>query len=181
MQSLFHNCFLLCQSPMLNEHSGAMAKCEQMSEWIHWVLACIGIAVGWVTMGKSLLAFLRLSRKVQFSLYELYTSFQAARSMWLLTSHRSFHLSHVLLLVAISGITCAQPTMFFTLNTCKGMAAGSSLPCPTFDTGIKLIKIFGIVVSARANQYSTKTPSSFWSFIFNSCCRCHRRLPFIAP
>ena len=79
-------------------------------------------------------------------------SFQVARSMWLLTIHRSFHRSPVLLLVAISGITCAQPTMFPTLKTSNGTAASAFLTCTNFKTGSKLPDFAVIVVSARANQ-----------------------------
>ena len=51
------------------------------------------------------------------------------------------------------------------LKTCKVMAAGAVLTCTKFDTGSKLPEFSGIVVSARANQYSTKAPSSFWRLI----------------
>jgi len=101
--------------------------------------------------------------------------------MWLLTIHRSFRPSPVLLLVAISVITCAQLTMFPTLKTCKATAAGAFLSWTNFETGSKLAEFSGIVVSARANQYSTKAPSSFWSVILNSGCRSHGRRPFSAP
>jgi hypothetical protein len=50
-----------------------------------------------------------------------------------------------------------------------------------FREGIKLHQFSSIVVSARANQYSTKAPSSFWSLILNSHSSCHGRLPFSAP
>ena len=60
---------LLCRSPMLNESSGVVANCDHMSEWVHWVRACIGIAMRWVTLRKSLLTFLLPARKMQFSLY----------------------------------------------------------------------------------------------------------------
>jgi len=101
--------------------------------------------------------------------------------MWLLTIHCSFRLSPVLLLVAIPGIMCAQPTIFPTLKTGKATAAGTFLTCTNFETGSKLPDFSGIVVSARANQYSTKAPSSFLSLILNCRCSCHRRRPFSAP
>jgi len=41
LQSLFHQFFLLCRSPILNEHSGIGANCNHTSEWVHWVHACI--------------------------------------------------------------------------------------------------------------------------------------------
>jgi len=103
---------------------------------------------------------------MQFSLYSLYTSFQVARSMWLLTIHRSFRPSPVLVLAAISGIMCAHPTMFPTLKTCKATAAGAFLTCTNFETGSKFPEFSGIVVSAMTNQYSTKAPSSFRSLIW---------------
>jgi len=124
LQSRFLCVFLLCWSPILNEHSGVVANCDHTSEWVHRVRACIGIAMQWVTLRKSLLAFLLPAHNMQFSLYKLYTSFQVARSMWLWTIHRSFRPSPVLQLVAISGITCAQPTMSPTMKTCKAPAAG---------------------------------------------------------
>jgi len=69
LRSLFHRSFLLCRSPILNERSGIVANCDHTSEWVHWVRACIGIAMRWVTLWKSLLAFLLPARKMQFSLY----------------------------------------------------------------------------------------------------------------
>jgi len=101
--------------------------------------------------------------------------------MWLLTILRSFHPSPVLLLVAISGIACAQPTMFPRLKTWRATAAGAFLSCINFERGSKLPENSDIVVSARANQYSTKGPSSCWSLILNSHCSCHGRRPFSAP
>jgi len=181
LQSLFLRFFSLCRSPILNEHSGVGANCDHTSEWVHWVHACIWIAIRWVTLRKSLLAFLLPVRKMQFSLYELYTSFQVARCMWLLTIHRSFRPSPVFVLEAISGITCAQPMMFPTLITYKATAAGAFLTCTNFETGSKLPEFSDIVVSARANEYSTKAPSLFWSLILNNHCSCHRRRPFSAP
>jgi len=120
-------------------------------------------------------------RAMQFSVYQSYTSFQVARSMWLLTIHRSFRPSPVLLLVAIPGMTCAQPTIFPTLITCKATAAGAFLTCTNVETRSKLPEFSGIVVSARANQYSTKAPSSFRSLIVNSHCSCHGTRPFSVP
>jgi len=61
--------FSLCRAPILNEHSGVVANYDHTSEWVHWVRACIGIAMQWVTLRKSLLAFLLPVRKMQFSLY----------------------------------------------------------------------------------------------------------------
>ena len=61
--------FSLCRSPILNKHSGVVANCNHTSEWVHWVRACIGIAMRWVTLRKSLLAFLLPACKMQFSLY----------------------------------------------------------------------------------------------------------------
>jgi len=101
--------------------------------------------------------------------------------MWLLTIHSLFRPSPVLLLVAVSRIMCAQPTMFPTLKTCKATAAGAFHTSTNFETESKLPEFSGIVVSARANQYSMKAPSSFWSFILNSRCSCHGRRPFSPP
>jgi len=50
--------FLLYRSPILKQHSGVVANCDHMSEWVDWVHACVGIATQWVTRQKSLLAFL---------------------------------------------------------------------------------------------------------------------------
>ena len=158
-----------------------MANCDHTSEWVHWVRACIGIAMLWVTLRKSLLTFLLPACKMQFSLYSLYTSFQVARSMWLFTIHCSFCPSPVLLLVANSGMTYAQPTIFPTLKTCNATAASASFTGTNFETRSKLPEFSGIVVSSRANQYSTKAPSSCSSLILNSRCSCHGRRPFSAP
>jgi len=111
----------------------------------------------------------------------IYTSFQVARSMWLLTIHCSFHPSPVLLLVSISGLTCMQPTIFPRRKTCKAMADGPFLTCTNFEMGCKLPEFSRIVGSARANQYSAKAPSSLRSLIFNSRCSCHGRRPFNTP
>jgi len=116
-----------------------------------------------VTLWTSLLAFLLPVGTIQFSVYQLYTSFQVTRSMWLLTIHCWFRPSPVLLLVTISGNTCAQPRMFPTLKTGKATAACASLTCTNFETGPKLTEFPGIIVGARVNQCSTKAPALFWS------------------
>jgi hypothetical protein len=67
--SLFHRFFSFCRSPILNDHSGIVANCDHTLEWVQWVRACIGIAMLWVTLRKSLLAFLLPARKMQFALY----------------------------------------------------------------------------------------------------------------
>jgi len=58
LRSLFRPFFSLCRSPILNKHSGVVANCDHTSEWVHWVHACIGIAMQWVTLRQSLLSFL---------------------------------------------------------------------------------------------------------------------------
>jgi len=51
--------FLLALSvPSSNQNSGVVANCDHTSDWVHWVHACIGIAMPWVTLRKSLLMFL---------------------------------------------------------------------------------------------------------------------------
>jgi len=62
-----HCFFSFCRSSILNDHSGVVANCDYTSEWVHWVRACIGIAMGWVMLRKSLLTFLLPARKMQFS------------------------------------------------------------------------------------------------------------------
>jgi hypothetical protein len=69
LRSLVHCLFAFCWSPILNDHSGVVANCDNTSEWVHWVRACIGIAMRWVTLPISLLAFLLPARKMQLSLY----------------------------------------------------------------------------------------------------------------
>ena len=69
LRSLFHQFFSFCRCSISNEHSGLVANCDRMSAWVHWVRACIGIAMLWVTLRKSLLAFLLPAREMQFSLY----------------------------------------------------------------------------------------------------------------
>jgi hypothetical protein len=56
-------------SPILNDHSGVVANCDNMSEWVDWVRGCIGITMCRVTLRISLLAFLLPARKMQFFLY----------------------------------------------------------------------------------------------------------------
>jgi hypothetical protein len=135
----------------------------------------------WVTLRISLLAFLLPALKMQFSLYLLYTSFQVTRAVWLLTIHRSIRPSPVLLLVAISGITWVQLTIFPTLKTCKATAAGVFLTCTNSETGSKLPEFSGNLVSARPNQDSKIAQSLFWSLILNSRCSCHGRRPISVP
>ena len=50
LQSLFHHFFAVCRSPILIDHSGVVANCDHTLEWVHWVCACIGIAMQWVTL-----------------------------------------------------------------------------------------------------------------------------------
>jgi len=98
--------------------------------------------------------------------------------MWLLPNHRLFRPSLVFLLVAISGITCAQPTVFPMLKTSKAIAAIAFVTCKNFEMGFKLNEFSGIMVSASANQDLTKAPFSFKGLNMNSRCSCHRRRPF---
>jgi len=147
----FTHLFSLTQCPVLNQYSSIVANWNHMSEWVHWVRACIGIAIGWVTPRKPLLVFLLPACKMQFSLYKLYTSLQVARSSWLFTIHHSFYTSPVLLLLAISGITYMQPMMFPTLITCRAPAAVAFLTCTNFKMGSKWPEFAGVAVSARAN------------------------------
>ena len=46
LRSPFRRFFSLCRSAILNKHSGVVANCDHTSEWVHWVHACIGIAMG---------------------------------------------------------------------------------------------------------------------------------------
>jgi hypothetical protein len=50
--------FSLCRSPILNKQSGVVANCDHTWELVHWVHACIEIAMQLVTLRKSLLTFL---------------------------------------------------------------------------------------------------------------------------
>jgi len=71
LQSQFHHFFSLSRSPISKKHSGVVANSDHTSEWVYWVCSCIRIALQWVTLRKSLLAFLLPARKAQFSLYWL--------------------------------------------------------------------------------------------------------------
>jgi len=101
--------------------------------------------------------------------------------MWLLTIHHFFFPSPALLQVAIPGISCARRTIFPMLKTWKATTAKAVFTCTNFETGSKLHHFWGIVVHARANQYSMKSPSSFRSLILNSHCSYHRRRLFSTP
>jgi hypothetical protein len=68
LRSLFHCLFAFCWSPILNDDSGIVANCDNTSEWVLWVRVYIGIAMRWVKLRISLLAFLLPARKMQFSL-----------------------------------------------------------------------------------------------------------------
>ena len=157
-----------------------MANCNHTSQWVHWVNACIGIPMQWVMLRQSLLAFLLTAHKMQFSIYKLYSSFQVGRSMWLLPIHHSFLPSPDLLLVAISGTLWAQLTVCPTWKTVIPTGDSAFLTCTNFETGSKLPEFSGIVVSASANQYSTKAPSMFGSLIVHHRCSCHWRHRFSA-
>jgi hypothetical protein len=74
-----------------------------------------------------------------------------------------------------------KPMMFLTLTSCTATAACAFLTFTYFMTGSKLPEFAGIVVSASANEYSTKASSVFWSLKLNSHCSCHGRCPFSAP
>jgi len=63
-----HHVFPHCWSPFLIEHCGIAANCDHMSQRVHWVHACIGIATGWVALRNISLAFLPPVCKIQFSL-----------------------------------------------------------------------------------------------------------------
>ena len=101
--------------------------------------------------------------------------------MCLLLIHYSFQLSPVVLLVAIAGITCAQPRMFPTLQPYTVIAAGAFLTDTNSKMGSKLPRFPGIAVTARANQYSTQAPSSLRCLSLNIHCGCHRTRSFSTP
>jgi hypothetical protein len=46
LRSLIRRFFLLCRSAILIKHSDVVANCDHTSEWVQWVHACIGIAMG---------------------------------------------------------------------------------------------------------------------------------------
>ena len=75
---------------------------------------------------------------------------------------------------------CAQPMMFPTPNTCNAPAPGAFRTCTKFEKEFMLPEFSGVVVSARANHYTMKVPSSFWSSILNGCCSYHGTSPFNA-
>jgi len=70
LQSECYHFFSLCRSPVLNVHSGIVAKSDHTSEWVYWICACIENAMRLVTLQKSLLAFRLSVRKMQFSHYK---------------------------------------------------------------------------------------------------------------
>jgi len=158
-----HCVFSLCRSPILNKHSWVLANCDHMLELVHWVNSWIGIALWWVMLRQSLLMFLLLVPKMQFSVDQLYTSFQVTRSVWRLTIHRSFCPSPVSQQAAISGKRCTPSKLFPTLATCKTIAASAFFTCTNFKTGSKLPELSGIVLCTRPIQYPMKAPSSFGS------------------
>jgi len=69
LQSLFYHFFAFSRSPILNDYACVVANCDHTSEWVHWVCACIWIAMWCVKLRQLLLAFLLPARKMQFSLY----------------------------------------------------------------------------------------------------------------
>jgi len=67
LQWQFCRFFSLCRSRILNKHSGVVANCDHNSEWVYWVHTNIGIAMQWVTLRISLLAFLQYQQNVNQS------------------------------------------------------------------------------------------------------------------
>jgi hypothetical protein len=84
----------------------------------------------------------------------------------------------VLQQLTIAGNTCAQPTMFPTLHICTATAAGARLTCTNFEMEYKLPLFSGMVISARAYQFSTTAPSLIRCLILNCHCSCHGKRPF---
>jgi len=44
-KSPFRCFFFLCRFPILNKHSDIVANCDHLSEWVHGVRTCIGMAM----------------------------------------------------------------------------------------------------------------------------------------
>jgi len=101
--------------------------------------------------------------------------------MWQWTIHHAFHQSPVQLLVGIIRITCTQPTMLRTLNTCNATGACVFLTYTNFETGSNVPKLSGIVVRLGADQPTMKAPSLFGSLILISYCSYHQWRLFSAP
>jgi len=140
--SQFHHYFSFCQSPIWHQHSGVWAICDHTLGCIQWVGACIGIAMWWMTLRKSLIEFLLPAYMIQFSLYSLYTSFQFARSMWLLTMQCEFLLYSVILQVAISGITRMQPMIISRIENFQRNRYWCCLNLYTFRDQIQVTRDF---------------------------------------
>jgi hypothetical protein len=68
LRLLFYHFCSFCRFLILNDLSCFVANCDHTSEWVHLVCTWIGIAMRWVTLQKSLLAFLLPPLKMQFSL-----------------------------------------------------------------------------------------------------------------
>jgi hypothetical protein len=181
LQSLFHRFFSHGWSRILNEHSGIRANCEHTLESIHWVHACICIAMRWVTLRKiSPRVHSTCAQNAILSLLTVHII--PSRQIYVPVDNPSLILS-VSYLTTSSGLwNYVHPASNVSHNEKrKAMAAGAFLTGTNFPTGSTFHRFSGIVVSARANQYSTTAPSSFWRSTLNSCCSCHRRRPFCAP
>ena len=150
LQSVFHCLFAFCRSSISKDHSGVVANCDNTSDWIHWVRACIGIAMEWVTLRISLLAFLLPPRKMQFSLViihiipsrQIYVAIDnpsLVPSISSLTSSYLWNYVH-----AANNISHAENLQ---RNVCRGVSHGYK-----FRDWIQVTEFAGIVVSARANR-----------------------------
>jgi hypothetical protein len=53
-----HRFFSFCPSSTLHKHCNVRAICDHTSECVHWVHDCVGIAIQWVILWKSLQRFL---------------------------------------------------------------------------------------------------------------------------
>jgi len=69
----------------------------------------------------------------------------------------------------------------FHIEKLPATAAVDFLTCTNFEKGSKLPQFSGIVMSAKANKYSTKAPSSPRRLFLNSLSSCHGRRLFSAP
>jgi hypothetical protein len=73
--------------------------------------------------------------------------------MWQLAIHCLLCQSSVILIAAIAGNTCTQPTMFPMQKAGNATATGACLTSANFELRLMLPEFSGIVVTAWANQY----------------------------
>jgi len=170
LQLLFRFFFSFCRSSIVNDNPGVVANWDHTSEWVPCVSACIGI---WNVMGDAAESSPHVPSTCVHNTIRslLIVHIIRSRQIYVAVDNPSLPPSMSCLITGndpcnyvpaannVSHADISQSNDCLCLLICKNFEPGSNLP-----------EFSGIMVSARANQYSTKAPSSFKSLISNSYC-----------